>query len=884
MKNIYLLLLTCFTFISSYSQPGLNVVTTHPRVMLDAATRTSLINKKASNAPEWLALLAEANNYAARPVLSWNVNNASVWNTNYIFYSYCGSSWEDATMSLAMAHQITKGINTGSFPTTYSNKLLQLADSIIAAYNAFPPCNQCPNIFLFNSSYALRHVGPTVAVIYDWCYDELGATRKAQLRALMENWFNYMRVPFRTYQNESHATGNYYFGNVLCASMMGYALMYDSPLAQVMIDYARQRVLGTQSGALLASDICTHFIKETYTGNTPTSSSSSYLGPANYTTAPQKSGYQMQGWSYGTETLNRLMDYCFTVKTATGEQIADSMMSYFTNIFHAHINALTPNRWQVDNSTDWGSFIGNVMSYGFPLRLSSLLAGTPAGPNAQYYYKNWIQPVNFSAAWNHGYPELNWELMLYKDNTRPTSPFSMKPYYPIPDDSTRISVQINKDHPRFYMRHDWNTNSILAVANMGCAWHDDHQHHSAGHFQIVRGDSHDGDDLLLVSADEVGNGGSFGMNGIQGGSAYHDASSHANTLFFNDFGDYMALSSNGRNQGGQYDYGNNDPTALEQADSFSYFRSDLSSAYNRKGQLSDTVNRKLDYFYRSFLYLRNADMFITYDKFQAKNSTNTLGQYKKHIRWHFLEMPTVNGNNITAMMDNSKLFIHTILPATAAINIVDESNNPDNVWGNSLNYGFNTYTWRAEVNQPNNPLTQKFLTVLQPGALANTEMTTTSISTANGNMDGTIITGNGFMNLVFFNNNPGKYPTPISAASYYYNGDCNTVHTLCGVAPNTMYYVSYKNDSVKITPSANGNVKSSNAGVLRYKVFLPQITGTNNACLNKSYTYSVPPISGSIYTWTVTGGVITAGTRTNTITVLWNSGTVGTVSVEQIRQ
>ena len=35
---------------------------------------------------------------------------------------------------------------------------------------------------------------------------------------------------------------------------------------------------------------------------------------------------------------------------------------------------------------------------------------------------------------------------------------------------------------------------------------------------------------------------------------------------------------------------------------FSYVRSDLSSAYNRAGDPLDTPNRKLDFFYRNFLY------------------------------------------------------------------------------------------------------------------------------------------------------------------------------------------------------------------------------------------------------------------------------------------
>ena len=54
----------------------------------------------------------------------------------------------------------------------------------------------------------------------------------------------------------------------------------------------------------------------------------------------------------------------------------------------------------------------------------------------------------------------------------------------------------------------------------------------------------------------------------------------------------------------------------------SYARSDLSTAYNRIGDPEDTPNRKLDFFYRNFLYLRASNSFVVYDQVQAKPSIN----------------------------------------------------------------------------------------------------------------------------------------------------------------------------------------------------------------------------------------------------------------------
>jgi len=59
------------------------------------------------------------------------------------------------------------------------------------------------------------------------------------------------------------------------------------------------------------------------------------------------------------------------------------------------------------------------------------------------------------------------------------------------------------------------------------------------------------------------------------------------------------------------------------------------------------------------------------------------------------------------------------------------------------------------------------------------------------------------------------------------------------------------------------------------------ITGEPVACQNDTYQYTVPNLSGSTFNWTVTGGTILSGQGTHQITVQWNFGAVGNVSVEQ---
>ncbi|OWY22832.1 PKD domain-containing protein [Sphingobacteriales bacterium UPWRP_1] len=63
---------------------------------------------------------------------------------------------------------------------------------------------------------------------------------------------------------------------------------------------------------------------------------------------------------------------------------------------------------------------------------------------------------------------------------------------------------------------------------------------------------------------------------------------------------------------------------------------------------------------------------------------------------------------------------------------------------------------------------------------------------------------------------------------------------------------------------------------------LGTITGTANACLNGTHTYSVPAIAGEYYNWTIipsNAGSIVAGAGTNSVSIQWNILGAATVSV-----
>jgi uncharacterized protein (DUF1501 family) len=61
----------------------------------------------------------------------------------------------------------------------------------------------------------------------------------------------------------------------------------------------------------------------------------------------------------------------------------------------------------------------------------------------------------------------------------------------------------------------------------------------------------------------------------------------------------------------------------------------------------------------------------------------------------------------------------------------------------------------------------------------------------------------------------------------------------------------------------------------------PIVTGNSVVCEDGINTYSVPVLQNATYQWEAVGGTIIAGQGTNTITVRWNNGTVGSVKVTQ---
>ncbi len=791
---------------------GQQVRESHPRLLLDSATKAKLVAKKNTNDQTWTTLKSRADQLKTFPINKYTYETRGDWYSNRIMYGFQGTEWYDATMVLGLAYQI-------SGDTVYSNKLLQLADEMMKGDSLETGKRAGRTPFMVNIAYASRYVGVSFAIIYDWCYDRLDSTRKSKMLTLMNKHADSLTYSvngyYGTYENNGPAIGNYFGGCLISAAFLGYAGYGDFSKAQLLIDWARIRYDGTQSNLLANSMIPTGNRTQTFEGNYPARRTSALGNNEGKNGKPFKGGFNFQGWSYGTNEFNRQIDYSLIVKSATGEDLISERISWYQDMLRSLKHAQQPNKIAVDPVGDWGGNQGASTLKSLPARLAYILAETSDSATAQHFcYNDLLQNTGYGYyAPDVRIDELSkWEAFFFKQPNRNASAGDYPLFYSPFGNGFPQGGTTNGAMPRFITRSSWNDNATWLVAEMGASFYGDHQHYHAGHIYLTRGKN----PLLISPANYRGTSG-IGVIGASLGYIVH--SSMKNTLFFDDWGDYTRRQSVD-NCGGQSNYGVDRVVAAEQTANFTYVRTDLTTAYDNMmypNTVADTSKRTLQKFYRNMVYLNSHNIAVVFDQIKAKNSTNSNGQYIKNLRWHVPLQPTITNNKVKELHGVSKMFLHTLLPSDAVTTSVNLTNNPDNRWGTSMKYAFNdSPTWRIEVKSQSNPLEMVYLTAIQAGDSVMNEMNSTTIESIEGQMTGARIVENS-INYVLFNNRTGQTPQAITECSYQISGT-ETEHTLCGVAASANYTVSVSNDTVSVTQSANGQLTSTSTGVLRFEI------------------------------------------------------------------
>lgn len=811
MKNLACLCILVFAFKLINAQ--LPVKLEHPRILMDSLTKVNLLAKKNSNDADWLAMKAQADALSTWVVQTFNTTNATTWYGNgNIFYNYQGESWLEATYPLAMTHQMMKGFTNVSFPSVYSNKLIQLGDTIVAAHQRFLAGAPLSHnvIDYYNSYYASRTVPGTLAIIYDYCYDELSTAKRSAYISTMNDWFADIKT--NGYQRNGPPTGNYYWGHAFGIGYMGIATANENLQAQAMIDYARMRLDNTPSNLVPNAQKPEASLKDAFENNIKPAGSGGWMQKTYYGT-PFKGGFHLQGWGYGAESFNRVIDYLITIKTATTENLFTTTQPWWQQNILALYHQMLPNRYEVDHVGDWGGIYNNIFPLGFPGRLAYAYANTTLGGNAYdlAFNRRVVFPI-----WGQDRGDFSlWEKFYFK-KTQPAIPIVAPPYYSGFTDSYNQLFEThnhNKAYQYFVMRNNWADTATWIAFNAEAQWYDDHQHFACASFELKQGDKY-----LLVDANSLPQDPQF--NYTTNGTNYAAHSGATNTLFFNDHGDFFD-QNNYCSQGQQFYYGQDKTVCNEQNMAYSFFRVDATNAYNYSGDTTTLANNKLRHYYRNFLYLRDANIIAVYDQIRAKSRPAGL-PYVKHLRWHTINQPVINGKSVSMTHGTSKLYLHTVFPSNAQITAVNQTNNPDNVFGPWANYIFNTPTWRIETGNPTNPLSMSIISVLQPGYANMQEMNTTYLVTNQNNMAGSIIDiPGGTQQVVLFNINTEIIQQSVLFCSYSFSGSCSALHTLTGLKPDANYTVAYNGNTVTVTQVNGGAYTSSLTGVLQFNVCLP---------------------------------------------------------------
>lgn len=102
--------------------------------------------------------------------------------------------------------------------------------------------------------------------------------------------------------------------------------------------------------------------------------------------------------------------------------------------------------------------------------------------------------------------------------------------------------------------------------------------------------------------------------------------------------------------------------------------------------------------------------------------------------------------------------------------------------------------------------------------------------------------------------------------------ETNASFTTPSLTATTTYYVSIFNgtcETGRVAVTATINASPT-----------PTISGTSLACTSTTVTYNAGS-TGNTYVWAVTGGTITAGAGTASVTIQWGTGTVGKITLDE---
>jgi hypothetical protein len=127
--------------------------------------------------------------------------------------------------------------------------------------------------------------------------------------------------------------------------------------------------------------------------------------------------------------------------------------------------------------------------------------------------------------------------------------------------------------------------------------------------------------------------------------------------------------------------------------------------------------------------------------------------------------------------------------------------------------------------------------------------------------------------------------TNVVGNSYSWTVSGGTITAGAGTNSITVTWGSGASGTVQLTETVTATgcaTATANYNVTINPLPTPVISGLNAVCANQAgVVYSTPNVGGHTYVWAITGGSITAGAGTNSITVTWGAAGAGTLQLTQ---
>jgi hypothetical protein len=693
----------------------------HPRIWLDSATLKRLNALVVAKDPTWLAVKADADTYLRYSVAPYRTCAAK-----QICYEYEGFGWLGPVEELSLAYKLTGN-------TAYSNQVKAVLNVFAAAGSA--PCQ-------VDSGYASRTAVLALALGYDWIYDQLSSTDKANYTGVLDSCWTWVQA--NGYQ---WAAGGQPYGNYFGGHMLGYGL-------------AALAVEGDDSNsASMQTTILNNF--------------NNYVVPA-FSTGAFQGGYAIESYNYGGNHFLRLFQYMKAMQTAGKTNLFTTYLSWLKAVANNTTYELRPDLWAVTDEGDWTGDVVRVLYQTFPYDLAGLLDGTTEGGWMQYMFNH----LNTSASLtSYSYWAVNqFDSFFYNVGQTAVNYTATQPTYLYsPGDQHTI------------IRTDWTTSAVHTTFTSDVQNWADHQSHLAGHVSIQRGS-----DYLLVNAGMWN-----GSNGVSGSPSAADLYPNwqRNTLYYYDGGTNCLLTSGTQYSGCQMFWGTSNASSVlhKEASDWAYHKANLRPSY-----LNNNAQTTITAYYRSFVNINDID--FVFDRISAP-STST-----RQLYWHTPALSSatppgnaraisLNGAVGSATVGSSKIWIDTLLPASPTITQATGLNG----WGSSTLVG----TQEFIVSDPNASSCSTnclFLTVLAPTASSVASMPTTSLISA-GNFKGALY-NDGVLPRVALFSADGTSQTKITYTVIYSSG-LSGRHVIVDLVPGA--YTVSKDGTIVLTGQAVGS-------------------------------------------------------------------------------